>query len=143
MNIHRGLSGTFRRTSRITSPSTTPTPKHTRHPTLTGRRLVAGTVSSAPTAAPAQYVPLMTMSILPRLRLGISSSMAELIAAYSPPMPNPVRKRNRKNHHGANDSAVMAVDARYTPRVIMKSFFRPNRSVSHPKNRAPMHAPAT
>jgi len=66
--------------------------------------------------------------------------MAELIEAHSPPMPNPVRNRNRKNHHGANESAV---EARYTPRVIMKSFLRPNRSVSQPKNRAPMQAPAT
>ena len=35
--------------------------------------------------------------------------MAELIAAYSPPMPNPVRNRKRKNHQGANDNAVSAV----------------------------------
>ena len=54
----------------------------------------------------------MMMSIRPRCRLGISSSMAELIAAYSPPMPNPVRNRNRKNHQGAKDSAVSAVAAR-------------------------------
>jgi hypothetical protein len=54
----------------------------------------------------------MTMSIMPRCRLGISSSMAELIAAYSPPIPNPVRNRNRKNHQGANDSAVIAVATR-------------------------------
>ena len=85
----------------------------------------------------------MTMSIRPRCLLGISSSMAELIAAYSPPMPNPVKNRNRKNHQGANESAVSAVEARYTPRVIMKSFLRPNRSVSQPKNRAPIQAPAT
>ena len=85
----------------------------------------------------------MMMSIRPRCRLGISSSMAELIAAYSPPMPKPVRKRNRKNHHGANENAVSAVAARYTPSVIMKSFLRPNRSVSQPKNRAPTQAPAT
>jgi hypothetical protein len=69
--------------------------------------------------------------------------MAELMAAYSPPIPNPVRNRNRKNHHGAKDSAVSAVAARYVPRVIMKSFLRPYRSVSQPKNSAPTHAPAT
>ena len=143
MNSQRGLSGTFRRTSSTTRPSTTPSPKHTRQPQKTGRSLVAGTLIRAPTAAPAQKVPLMMMSIRPRCRLGISSSMAELIAAYSPPMPNPVRNRNRKNHQGANDSAVSAVEARYTPRVIMKSFLRPKRSVSQPKNRAPMQAPAT
>lgn len=65
MNSHLGLSGTLRRTSKITTPSTTPKPKHTRHPTPTGRSLVAGTVSSAPKAAPAQYVPLIAMSIRP------------------------------------------------------------------------------
>ena len=35
--------------------------------------------------------------------------MAELIAAYSPPMPKPVRKRQAKNHHGSNEIAVSAV----------------------------------
>jgi hypothetical protein len=29
----------------------------------------------------------------------MSSSIAELIAAYSPPIPRPVQNRNRKNHH--------------------------------------------
>ncbi len=63
----------------------------------------------APRAAPAQKVPLMMMSMRPRCCLGISSSMAELIAAYSPPMPMPVRKRKRKNHQGANENAVIKV----------------------------------
>ena len=35
----------------------------------------------------------MIRSTVPRTRAGISSSMAELIAAYSPPMPAPVKKR--------------------------------------------------
>src|SRR5579875_391466 len=69
--------------------------------------------------------------------------MAELIAAYSPPIPKPVRARNKKNHHALNDRAVRAVEARYVPRVIMNSFLRPNRSVSQPKNSAPAHAPIT
>jgi hypothetical protein len=34
--------------------------------------------------------------------------MAELIAAYSPPMPNPVRNRNRKNHQPDDDHPVPA-----------------------------------
>jgi hypothetical protein len=29
--------------------------------------------------------------------------MAELIAAYSPPMPVPVRNRHRKKSHGVQD----------------------------------------
>ena len=49
--------------------------------------------ATAPAAAPSQYEPLMMRSTRPRTRAGISSSMAELIAAYSPPMPAPVRKR--------------------------------------------------
>ena len=44
---------------------------------------------------PAQYVPLMPMSTRPRYFAGIISSMAELIAAYSPPMPAPAMKRVR------------------------------------------------
>jgi hypothetical protein len=42
----------------------------------------------------------------------ISSSMAELIAAYSPPMPALVMNRNRKNYQAENDGAVSAVAAR-------------------------------
>ena len=46
------------------------------------------------TPHPARSVPLMIRSVQPRMRAGISSWMAELIAVYSPPMPAPVRKRN-------------------------------------------------
>ena len=38
--------------------------------------------------------------------------MAELIAAYSPPMPAPVKKRNTKNIHGVNENAVSTVATR-------------------------------
>ena len=48
-----------------------------------------------PSAAPTQKLPLMTRSVQPRTRAGISSWMVELIAAYSPPIPAPVTKRNR------------------------------------------------
>jgi hypothetical protein len=114
MNSHRGLSGTFRRTSRITRASTTPRPKHSRQPRSTARSFGSSStrVAAAPAAVPSQYEPLMIRSTRPRTRAGISSSMAELIAAYSPPMPAPVRSRNKKNHQGANDSAVSAVAAR-------------------------------
>ena len=49
--------------------------------------------AAAPAIAPIQYDPLMIRSTRPRTRAGISSSIAELIAAYSPPMPAPVRNR--------------------------------------------------
>jgi hypothetical protein len=42
---------------------------------------------------PSQNEPLIVRSTRPRTRAGISSSMAELMAAYSPPMPAPVRNR--------------------------------------------------
>ncbi len=50
-------------------------------------------VSTEARNAPAQYVPLTAMSTRPRKRAGISSSIAELIAAYSPPMPAPAMNR--------------------------------------------------
>ena len=63
----------------------------------------------APAADPSQYVPLITRSTRPRTRAGISSSIAELMAAYSPPMPEPVKNRVRKKNHGANANAVATV----------------------------------
>jgi hypothetical protein len=47
----------------------------------------------APNIVPSQNDPLMIRSTRPRTRAGISSSMAELMAAYSPPMPAPVKNR--------------------------------------------------
>ena len=51
----------------------------------------------APSAAPIQNVPLMTRSVNPRRRAGISSWMVALTAEYSPPMPAPVMARNSAN----------------------------------------------
>jgi hypothetical protein len=39
----------------------------------------------------------------------MSSSIAELIAAYSPPMPMPVRNRQRKKYQASNANAVATV----------------------------------
>jgi hypothetical protein len=47
-----------------------------------------------------------------RTRAGISSSMAELMAEYSPPIPMPVKKRKAKNIHASRDSAVSMVATR-------------------------------
>ncbi len=69
--------------------------------------------------------------------------MAELIAAYSPPMPQPVRKRQAKYHSGVGENAVSTVAIEYRTNVRMNSFLRPNRSVSCPKTSAPRQAPAT
>ncbi len=72
----------------------------------------------------------MVMSTCPRLRAGISSSMAEFTAAYSPPIPSPVTNRARKKYHGAKANAVATVATTYTASVMIISFLRPNRSVS-------------
>ena len=71
----------------------------------------------------------------------MSSSTAELIAAYSPPIPAPVTNLQRKNIHGSTENAVANVAMQYTTSVSMKSFLRPHRSVSRPKNSAPRQAP--
>jgi len=42
----------------------------------------------------------------------MSSSMAELIAAYSPPMPAPVKKRHTANHKNEPEKAVATVATR-------------------------------
>lgn len=120
-------------------------PKASRQPMSVANRAVFSRAmeANAPIAAPIQKLPLMIRSIRPRTRAGMSSSIAELIAAYSPPMPNPVKKRQTKKNQALQEKAVRAVAARYTASVIMKSFLRPSRSVSQPKNSAPLQAPAT
>ena len=85
----------------------------------------------------------MIRSTRPRTRAGISSSIAELIAAYSPPMPAPVKKRATKKYRAVIENAVATVATMYSASVIRNSFLRPKRSVSWPKNSAPMQAPAT
>ena len=66
-------------------------------------------MSRAPPAAPIQNEPLITTSIRPRYWAGISSSIAELIAAYSPPMPAPVKKRQTRYQVGFIENAVSTV----------------------------------
>jgi hypothetical protein len=73
----------------------------------------------------------------------MSSSIAELIAAYSPPMPAPVKKRAMKKYVADPANAVATVATRYRISVARNSFLRPSRSVSWPKNSAPTQAPAT
>ena len=68
-----------------------------------------GIVSSAPAAAPTQKDPLIATSTRPRYLAGISSSMAELMAAYSPPIAAPVSARAAKYHVGLTENAVSTV----------------------------------
>ena len=111
MNSQRGLSGTLRRTIRMPTARIAPRPNASRQPHCWSITVgsSSGIVSSAPPAAPTQNDPLMAMSTRPRYFAGISSSMAELIAAYSPPMPHPVRKRQAKYHIGLIENAVSTV----------------------------------
>ena len=60
----------------------------------------------APSAAPTQKLPLIARLTRPRTRAGISSSIAELIAAYSPPMPKPVTKRHSAKKAKSGENAV-------------------------------------
>jgi hypothetical protein len=55
---------------------------------------------------------LIARSTQPRTRAGISSSIAELIAEYSPPMPMPVKKRKTKKLPTPHENAVAIVAAR-------------------------------
>ena len=54
----------------------------------------------------------MIRSTRPRARAGINSSIAELIAAYSPPIPAPVKNLATRKNHGANAKAVATVATR-------------------------------
>ena len=86
-------------------------------------------VASEPAANPTQNVPLIARSTQPRMRAGISSSIAELIAEYSPPIPAPVRNRKKAKLQKSQENAVRNAAIKYSPSVTVKSFFRPQRSV--------------
>jgi hypothetical protein len=92
---HRGLSGRLRRTKMITIARTGPTRNDTRQPTLGASAFSRTKDANVPMIDPAQYVPLIQISVRPRYRAGIISSIAELIAEYSPPIPDPAMNRVR------------------------------------------------
>ena len=54
----------------------------------------------------------MIRSTRPRARAGIISSIAELIAEYSPPIPAPVKKRAARNQSADCEKAVATVASR-------------------------------
>ena len=90
-------------------------------------------LNPAPIAAPIQNVPLIARSTRPRSRAGISSSIAELMAAYSPPMPKPVRKRQKAKESMSQVKAVSTVAMRYTASVTRNMRLRPSLSARRPK----------
>ena len=107
----RGLSGTSRRTCRIATASNAPSAKHARQPHSgpSTRGSSSSRLRPAPSAAPIQKLPLIARLTRPRTRAGINSSIAELIAAYSPPMPRPVTKRQTAKNTKFGENAVASV----------------------------------
>ena len=88
----------------------TPTANSRRQPTFVAKTDERKKIDTAAAMIePTQNDPLIARSTRPRILAGISSSIAELIAAYSPPIPAPVKNRQRKKNHGANENAVAAV----------------------------------
>jgi hypothetical protein len=90
---HRGLSGNVRPTTMTISASTGPIRNASRQPTFTAKAFRKIREANDPIIAPAQYVPLIQMSTRPRYFAGIISSIAELMAAYWPPIPMPATNR--------------------------------------------------
>src|SRR5262249_14763313 len=68
-----------------------------------------------PRTALSQKLPLTTMSVRPRSRAGINSSIAELMAAYSRPTPKPVRARKRAKPQQINDPSDVKYHAATKP----------------------------
>ena len=64
-----------------------------------------------PSIAPNQYVPLIARSTQPRWADGMSSSIVELIAEYSPPIASPVAKRQMVKLQTSHENAVASVAA--------------------------------
>ena len=110
----RGLSGSHMRMKKMTRLSSAPIRNAARQPMSTGSSVGSSSTMepAAPIAAPTQKLPLMARSVQPRTRAGTSSWMVELMAAYSPPMPAPVRNRNRAKLHRFQENAVAAVATR-------------------------------
>ena len=82
----------------MTKPIEPPRTKAPRQPHsgFTSAGSSANTAPTAPSAAPIQNEPLTTRSVKPRRRAGMSSCMVAFTAAYSPPIPMPVMKRNTR-----------------------------------------------
>src|SRR4029453_1279401 len=89
VSSHRGPSGRVRATTMTTSASTGPIRKASRQPRLTAKAFRRIREANEPRIAPARYDPLIQMPTRPRYLDGIISSIAELMAAYWPPIPMP------------------------------------------------------
>ena len=83
-----------------------------RQPTFAENVLSRTTVRPAATAVPIHQELLIASATRPRTRAGTSSSIAELMAEYSPPMPLPARKRKAMNDQKSQERAVATVKTR-------------------------------
>src|SRR5215831_12610929 len=114
MTSQRGLSGIHVLGKKMTRPSADPMRNASRQPISGSRRVGSRTTidTAAPSAPPIQNEPLMARSVQPRYRAGIISCIVELTALYSPPIPAPVRNRNRQKLARFQLKAVAVVDTK-------------------------------
>src|SRR5579884_322626 len=113
----RGLSGTAWRIQSTTRAMIAPRAKQRRQPRSAGkiRSSRKSRLTALPNMVPSHQLLLMERSVQPRRRAGISSSMAELMAEYSPPMPMPVSARKAANIQKLTDRAERTVKNVYQP----------------------------
>jgi hypothetical protein len=90
-------------------PRTEPTRNANRQPMSGSNRSGFRTAidATAPSAPPIQNEPLMARSVHPRYRAGIISWIVEFTALFSPPIPAPVKNRNRQKLARFQLSAVL------------------------------------
>src|ERR1700755_1777739 len=97
------------------SPIIAPMRNATRQANQSGRSLDPSNRAAPPDpiTEPSQKAELIPRSTWPRTRAGINSSIAELIAEYSPPIPAPVRNRQGKKNKAFFQEEGRAVGRRY------------------------------
>src|SRR5581483_575231 len=102
-----------------------------RHPSegATKRPSSSGIESADPRSVPIHHEPLIATSATPRRCAGISSSIAEFTALYSPPIPAPASIRKIAKLQKFHENAVSSVHARYQLSVTRNSLRRPSLSV--------------
>src|SRR5699024_197993 len=99
-------------------PSTAPKPKASRQPRSIGSSTVLSSTSDSaepaaePEAAACLSEPAIARPAPPLTGAGIGPAIAEVIPAYSPPVPAPVRKRQRKKYQAEKEKALATVATR-------------------------------
>ena len=140
MNSQRGLSGTLRRTSRITRPSTTPRPKASRQPTSTadrGRR-------NGQQSATGRADPVAAVDRPGRSGRGAAGDQLVdrgvdrcVLTADAEPGQEPEQEEPPGGEGERGRRTAPEIDEESDH----EQFLAPEPSVSQPKNSAPVHAP--